>query len=113
MADVPITDSLSPSLVIPHVAQSSTWDTQIFIANPNNSLNSIEMTYYDKQGRVIRQTPYVNGRIHGVEKAFYPNGDRMITFNYLNGVKEGYAYSYYPNGKVCRKAKYKNNRIIN
>ena len=81
--------------------------------NITNGVRNGIMTYYDKQGRVIRQTPYVNGKIHGEEKAFYPNGDRMITFNYLNGVKEGYAYSYYPNGKVCRKAKYKNNRIIN
>jgi antitoxin component YwqK of YwqJK toxin-antitoxin module len=55
----------------------------------------------------------VNGQINGVEKAFYPNGDKMITFTYQNGMKNGYAYTYYPNGQVCRKAKYKNNRLVN
>ena len=38
------------------------------------------MSIYDAKGRVIKQTPYINGKIHGIEKAFYPNGDRMITF---------------------------------
>ena len=71
------------------------------------------MTVYDKEGRVIKQIPYVNGQINGIEKAFYPNGDRMITFSYQNGMKNGYAYSYYPNGQVCRKAKYKNNSLVN
>ncbi len=71
------------------------------------------MSIYDKEGRVIKQIPYVNGQINGVEKAFYPNGDKMITFTYQNGMKNGYAYTYYPNGQVCRKAKYKNNRLVN
>ena len=71
------------------------------------------MSIYDAKGRVIKQTPYVNGKIHGVEKAFYPNGDRMITFTYQNGLKNGYAYTYYQDGRVCRRAKYKNGRLVN
>ena len=78
-----------------------------------NGVKNGMMTIFDKQGRVMKQTPYVNGKIQGVEKAFYPNGDRMITFTYQNGMKNGYAYSYYPSGQVCRKAKYKNNRLLN
>lgn len=81
--------------------------------NITNGVRDGIMTIYDKEGRVIKQTPYVNGQINGVEKAFYPNGDRMITFTYQNGMKNGYAYTYYPNGQVCRKAKYKNNRLVN
>ena len=71
------------------------------------------LSIYDTSGRVIKQTPYVNGKVHGVEKAFYPNGDRMITFTYQHGQKNGYAYSYYPSGKVCRKATYRNNKLVN
>jgi len=81
--------------------------------NITNGVRNGIMSIYDKKGRVIKQTPYVNGKIHGVEKAFYPNGDRMITYTYQNGLKNGYAYTYYPSGKVCRKAKYKNNRLLN
>ena len=81
--------------------------------NVTNGVPNGIMTMYDNKGLVIKQTPYINGKIHGVEKAFYPNGDRMITFTYQNGMKNGYAYTYYPSGEVCRKAKYKNNRLLN
>ena len=70
-------------------------------------------TMYDKHVRVIQQTPYANGRIHGIVTAFYPNGTRMITYTYRYGMKNGYAYAYNPDGTVNKKAKYKNNRLIN
>ncbi len=78
-----------------------------------NGVKNGIMSYFDKEGRVIKQTPYVNGMIQGVEKAFYPNGDKMISYTYREGMKNGYAYTYYPDGHVCRKAKYKNNVLIN
>lgn len=70
-------------------------------------------TMYDKHVRVIQQTPYVNGRIHGIATAFYPNGTRMITYTYRYGMKNGYAFAYNLDGTVNKKAKYKNNRLIN
>ena len=69
-------------------------------------------TMYDKHARVIQQNPYVNGRIHGVAKAFYPNGSRMITYTYQYGMKHGYAFTYNPDGTVNKKAKFKNNRLV-
>ena len=77
----------------------------------NGVKNGIE-TIYDKQGRVIQQNPYVNGRIHGIAKAFYPNGNRMITYTYRYGIKNGYAFTYNQDGTVNKKAKFKNNRIV-
>ncbi len=71
------------------------------------------MTIYDSKRRVIRQIPYVNGKVHGVDKSFYPNGDRMITYTYQYGIKNGNAYTYNSNGSVCKKAIYKNDRLIN
>lgn len=70
-------------------------------------------TMYDPQGRVIKQIPHVNGRIHGIETSFYPNGDRMITYTYRYGMKHGWAYAYNPDGTVNKKAKFKNNRLVN
>ena len=69
-------------------------------------------TIYDEKGRVIKQSPYVNGRIHGIEKAFYPNGSRMITYTYQYGMKSGYAFAYNPDGTVNKKAKFKNNKLV-
>jgi len=71
------------------------------------------MTIYDSKRRVIRQIPYVNGKVDGVDTSFYPNGDKMITYTYKDGIKDGEAYSYYTDGRVCRKAIYKNNKLIN
>ncbi len=71
------------------------------------------MTIYDSKRRVIRQIPYVNGKVHGVDKSFYPNGDRMITYTYQYGIKNGNAYTYNSNGSVCKKAIYKNDRLVN
>ena len=67
---------------------------------------------YDAKGRVIKQIPYVNGRIHGTEKAFYPNGSRMITYTYQHGMKNGYAFAYNPDGTVNKKAKFINNKLV-
>ena len=69
-------------------------------------------TMYDKHVRVIKQTPYVNGRIHGIEKAFYPNGSRMITYTYQYGMKNGYAFAYNTDGTVNKKAKFKNDKLV-
>lgn len=78
-----------------------------------NGVKSGIETLYDKHGRVIQQIPYMNGRIHGIAKAFYPNGNRMITYTYQYGMKSGYAFTYNPDGTVNKKAKYKNNRLVN
>ncbi len=50
LGDVPFTKTLSTSLLIPHVAQNTTWDTTIFLANPNASTASVTLTYTDKGG---------------------------------------------------------------
>ncbi len=71
------------------------------------------MSIYDSKRRVIRQIPYVNGKKHGIDKSFYPNGDRMITYTYQYGIKSGNAYTYNSNGSVCKKAIYKNGRLVN
>jgi len=50
LGDVPFTQTLSSSLLIPHVAQSTTWDTTVFVANPNTSTATVTLTYTDKDG---------------------------------------------------------------
>ena len=71
------------------------------------------MSIYDSKRRVIRQIPYVQGKIHGIDKSFYPNGDKMLTFSYQYVIKNGNAYSYYADGRVCKKAIYRNGRLVN
>ncbi len=56
LADVPFTRTLSKSLIIPHVAQNSTWDTNLCLANPNNETATVVLTYKGKNGAA--STPY-------------------------------------------------------
>lgn len=67
---------------------------------------------YDNHKRVIRQTPYENGRIHGTVVSFYPNGDKMITYEYTYGMKNGDAFTYNTDGTVNKRAKFVNNRLV-
>jgi len=69
-------------------------------------------TLYDKHGRIIQQIPYINGRIHGIVTAFYPNGDKMITYTYKYGIKDGNAFTYNPDGTICKRAKYKRDKLV-
>ena len=50
LADVPFTKNISKLLLIPHVAQNTTWDTIVYIANPNDSSATVTLTYTNKSG---------------------------------------------------------------
>ena len=50
MANIPVNSELFTSLIIPHIAQSETWDTNIMICNPNNEEADIIIKYIDQQG---------------------------------------------------------------
>ncbi len=57
LGDVPFVQMLSNSLLIPHVAQNATWDTDVYAANPNTVTTTISYVYTSKTG--IASTPYV------------------------------------------------------
>jgi hypothetical protein len=50
MADISFISELSTYLVIPHIAQDSSWDTTIFICNPNDEDVSVILKYIDRTG---------------------------------------------------------------
>jgi len=75
LADVPFTDAKSTSLMIPHVAQTVSWDTTLYIANPNSSSASIKLTYTNKAG--IPLTPYIT--------SIPANGCKDISLNMVGG----------------------------
>ncbi len=78
----------------------------------NGVKNGMEVMY-DSYGRVISETPYVSGRIHGTKKDLYPNGDVLGTIPYNYGMKEGTAYAYNKNGSVYRKVRFRQDKMIN
>ena len=78
-----------------------------------NGVKHGKVKLYNEKGLVMRITPYVNGRIEGIQKDLYENGDVMATIPYHNGVKNGVAYLYRKDGSVARRVTFKNNRMLN
>ena len=50
MVDIPMTEVLSNSLVIPHVAYGPVYDTTVYISNPNDSAATIQVIYVAMDG---------------------------------------------------------------
>lgn len=78
----------------------------------NGVKNGMEIMY-DSKARVISKTPYVNGRIHGTKKDFYPNGETMGAIPYQYGMKDGTAFAYNKDGTVYRKVIFRKDRMLN
>ena len=70
-------------------------------------------TGYDGKKRVLWKYRYINGRQHGIQKAFYPNGEQMIVYSYKNGIRDGFAYSYNKDGTLHQKVLYRHGIIVN
>ena len=83
------------------------------VVNISNGVKDGMEIWYDSKHRVIRNIPYVNGKIHGTLKELYPNGDVMATVPYQSGMRNGQAFSYNKDGSVYRKVLFKNGRMTN
>lgn len=59
----------------------------------------IKREYYEN-GSVMYETPYRNGKIHGVDKWFYKNGNIKLEIPYENGIIHGIVKKYNKNGNV-------------
>ena len=68
-----------------------------------------EYRYYDN-GQIRTKIPYVNDKIHGIEKEYYENGQLESEIPYVNGKKHGVQKWYYENGKLKWKKPYKEDR---
>ncbi len=83
------------------------------VVNIENGVKNSMEVWYDNMGRIIREVPYVGGRIHGLQKEFYPNGDIMVTINYNYGIREGNAFSYNKDGSIHKKVVFRSGKISN
>jgi antitoxin component YwqK of YwqJK toxin-antitoxin module len=56
----------------------------------------------------LSETPYKNGKVHGVFKMFYPNGNLMNETNYKMAINHGKEIHYFENGNIHFCQNYKN-----
>ncbi len=54
MFDIPFVSQPATTLYIPHVAQDATWDTTVFVCNPNGSQSTMYLTFFDAAGTVVK-----------------------------------------------------------
>jgi len=59
-----------------------------------------ERTYYNDDSTLYKETPLVNGQIHGVLKYYYRNGQCNFKIPYANGLLHGVESIYRWNGAL-------------
>jgi hypothetical protein len=74
-----------------------------------DSLNFIKYTY--KEGCLVGEEPFVNGRIHGEAKHYYSNGKLRTTIEYKEARRNGIMVSYYETGEKHGDIPYLNGKV--
>ncbi|MBN1495876.1 MAG: hypothetical protein JXA07_03850 [Spirochaetes bacterium] len=62
-------------------------------------------------GKVKAETPFLNGRIHGVKKIFFENGVLQKEEEYRDGMREGISREYYEDGVLKSYETFKDDRL--
>ena len=61
----------------------------------NNTSDKVEVTkLYYESGALMVETPYVNGKMHGIEKWYYESGALMAEIPYVDSEIHGIVKSY-------------------
>jgi antitoxin component YwqK of YwqJK toxin-antitoxin module len=66
----------------------------------------------DANGNITSEGTYVNNKMEGEFRAYYPDGKIFMKAFYKNGLLDGISYLYFLNGKVQKETKYERNKII-
>ena len=75
-----------------------------------NGLKNGVQKIYDKQGRVVLETTYVDGQKNGPQKAYFANGKLWYVMHYKNNVLNGRAVMYDAKGNLIKEAYYVNGK---
>lgn len=76
----------------------------------NGKKHGVVKTYL-KNGVLERETPYKDNLINGVVKDYYENGNLEAEISYINNKREGVCKIYYENGNLWFEIPYKNDLI--
>lgn len=66
----------------------------------------------DENGNITSEGNYVDNKMEGEFRSYFPDGKLMLKANYKAGLLEGISYYYFPDGKVQKETKYERNKII-
>jgi hypothetical protein len=74
-----------------------------------DSVNFIKRTY--KDGYLASEEPFVNNRMHGEAKHYYPNGNLRTVIEYKEAKRNGMMLSYYETGEKHGDVPYLNGKV--
>ncbi len=66
---------------------------------------------FTKNGILISEKRYEDGRLQGISKLYYSSGKIMTEWAYKDDKREGIAIGYYENGNLKDKGYYKNDKL--
>ena len=65
---------------------------------------------YHSNGKLMRETPYKNGKLNGMSKWYYENGNLDAEISYKNDKLHGIGKWYYENGNIKLEITYKDSK---
>jgi hypothetical protein len=74
-----------------------------------DSLNYIKYLY--KDGIMMSETPFVNGKAHGLSKDYFSSGALRLTVEYQNARRNGMSTMYYDTGEKYSEIPYVDGKI--
>jgi len=77
----------------------------------NGKLDGLRKTYYGN-GNLEAEENYKNGKLDGLRKTYYSNGNLDSESNYKAGKKEGPVKTYYENGNLKEEFIFKEGKAI-
>ena len=88
------------------------YGARLWVETPykNGKKHGVQKAYYEN-GKLMREIPYKNDKIHGVAKGYYESGKLASETPYQNGKKHGVEKAYYENGNLRYEAPYQNGEI--
>ena len=69
------------------------------------------VAYHEKSKQVMSREFYKDGKLHGKQITYYPNGKVTEELSYVNGIKEGENLYYSPEGVLIKKLQYRNDQL--
>ncbi|MGQ2984227.1 toxin-antitoxin system YwqK family antitoxin [Flavobacterium sp.] len=77
-----------------------------------NKLNEGEWKYYHPGGKAIMSSErFIKGKLTGIRKVFFPNGNINEETTFVNGLKDGIYKKYTEKGIVLEDSNYKNDQM--
>lgn len=90
------------------------WDTDGTLITLENYKNGVKegvwATYSANTGIILQEEHFLNGKLHGVCKTFFADGNISNLITYVDGKRNGLSESYLVDKKVATHGFYHNNR---